>query len=97
MRSIGALSSKIDSHAKFVIRLAEEALRVEEVGQVDTVDAVVLDAASDRFQPTNLPPCQHNRYGSGDLSGQLVDDFGLPIYRVVTRSMSMRSSQASDF
>ena len=37
-------------------------------------------------------PRQHNRYGSGDLSDQLVDDFGLPIYRVVTRSMS-RSSQ----
>ena len=45
----------------------------------------------------NLPPRQHNRYGSGDLSGQLVDDFGLPICRVVTRSMSIRSSQASDF
>ena len=29
-------------------------------------------------------PSQHNRYGSGDLSDQLVDDFGLPIYRVVT-------------
>ena len=37
-------------------------------------------------------PRQHNRYGSGNLSDQLVDDFGLPIYRVVTRSMS-RSSQ----
>ena len=36
-------------------------------------------------------PRQHNRYGSGDLSDQLVDDFGLPIYRVVTRSMSRSS------
>ena len=45
----------------------------------------------------NLPPRQHNRYGSGDLSGQLVDDFSLPICRVVTRSMFIRSSQASDF
>ena len=53
MRSKGALSSKVDSHAKFVTRLAEEALRVEADAQVDKVDAVVLDAASDRFQPTN--------------------------------------------
>ena len=44
-----------------------------------------------------LPPRQHNRYESGDLSRQLVNYFGLPIYKVVTRSMSMRSSQASDF
>ena len=37
-------------------------------------------------------PRQHNRYGSGNLSDELLDDFGLLIYRVVTRSMS-RSSQ----
>ena len=36
-------------------------------------------------------PRQHKRYGSGDLSDQLVDDFGLQIYRVVTRSMSCSS------
>ena len=48
---MGALSSKIDSHAQFVIRLAEEAMRVEADAQVDTVDAV--DAASDRFQPSD--------------------------------------------
>ena len=38
------------------------------------------------------PPRQHNLYGSGDMSSQLVDDFGQPICRMVTRSMS-RSSQ----
>ncbi len=32
-------------------------------------------------------PRQHNRYGSGDLSDQLVDDLVLPIYRVITRSL----------
>ncbi len=40
------------------------------------------------------PPKPHNRYGSGDLSDQLVYDFGIPINRVFTRSMS-RSFQCS--
>ena len=40
------------------------------------------------------PPRPHNRYGSGDLSDQLIDDFGIPINRLTTRSMS-RSSQSS--
>ena len=40
------------------------------------------------------PPRPHNRYGSGDLSDQLIDDFGIPINRVTIRSMS-RSSQSS--
>ncbi len=34
------------------------------------------------------PPRQHNMYGSGDISSQLVDDFGQPICRMMTRSMS---------
>ena len=34
------------------------------------------------------PPRQHNQYGSGDMSSQLVDDFGQPICRMVTRSKS---------
>ena len=43
---MGDLSSKIDSHAQFVIRLAEEALRLEADAQVDTVDDVdAVDAA----------------------------------------------------
>ncbi len=40
------------------------------------------------------PPRPHNRYGSGDLGDQLIDDFGIPINRVITRSMS-QSSQFS--
>ncbi len=31
-------------------------------------------------------PRQHNLYGSGDMSSQLVDDFGQPICRMMTRS-----------
>ena len=34
------------------------------------------------------PPRQHNMYGSGDMSSQLVDDFGQPICRMRKRSMS---------
>ena len=37
-------------------------------------------------------PRQHNMYGSGDLSDMLVDDFGRPIERIVTRSYSQSSS-----
>ncbi len=40
------------------------------------------------------PPRPHNRYGSGDLSDQLIEDFGIPINSVTTRSMSW-SSQSS--
>ena len=49
---------------------------------------------SGQIQPGFYPPRQHNRYGSGDMSDVLIDDFGVPIGRIMTRSMS-RSSQST--
>ena len=40
------------------------------------------------------PPRPHNRNGSGDLSDQLLDEFDIPMNRVITRLMSW-SSQCS--
>ena len=51
----------------------------------------VLWIPSTGIQETG-PPRPHNQNGSGDMSDLLVDDFGRPIYRIVTRS---RSSQQS--
>jgi len=49
---------------------------------------------SGQIQPGFYQPRQHNRYGSGDMSDVLIDDFGVPIGRIMTRSMS-RSSQST--